>query len=622
MLKKILPLILISVGMLFPAFIRWTGSFDGRNFYEAGNWLGGVIPQEADVAWFFNSSVDCDILPPAYADTLGGIRVDGSYGANLRFRPNTHITFPDNASYGLWMFTSTTNTVTAQYGSKLTFLGAARNYFYAVTHQLNDVDFKATSTAKTIQMFLSSKTLTIAGDLTIDGGNFDFRTPASTSTYLVVQGDMSIPSSGTYAFTNTNVMTLKLEGDITGNAVDFTSTSSPDTDIMYVSFEGSGESNIPDGTKFQYLTFAKSSDTNHIKTDGIVEFTESLTYGDNSYFEGGLRYKETSTTGFDIDNYAAVTLASSGDVQVTKYSGLTPPGGGRGMASYMVIDAANLTQNVTSVKLYYDFDKEKYDASDSESYMNVWRSTDSGTSWYDVDGVTDTGNDHWTYSSSSPVVLTADSTGYFAATANQEENLPVEFDEEHFYANAGQGLISLDWRTHSEISLRGFNVYRSVGSDENFVLYDSWETNPLLETKNEGGFSIVDTDYNYIDENVENGIEYFYRIEAYTAPDDREFHPKTVSAIVDYSGEVNLLQNYPNPFNSKTTISFVLPKDMKVSLKLFNTNGQFVKEIVNRQMTAGKHFVSLNNASLSSGIYYYVMEAGQFKATRKMMHLK
>ena len=81
-------------------------------------------------------------------------------------------------------------------------------------------------------------------------------------------------------------------------------------------------------------------------------------------------------------------------------------------------------------------------------------------------------------------------------------------------------------------------------------------------------------------------------------------------------------QNYPNPFNPSTTISFSLPHESKVSLKVFNMLGQEVATLVNGNQTAGPHEVVFNAAGLSSGVYFYKLVSGDFTQVKKMSLLK
>lgn len=86
--------------------------------------------------------------------------------------------------------------------------------------------------------------------------------------------------------------------------------------------------------------------------------------------------------------------------------------------------------------------------------------------------------------------------------------------------------------------------------------------------------------------------------------------------------EFTLSQNYPNPFNPSTTIDFALPKTEKVTVKIFNQLGQQVAVLANSDFSAGNHQLNFDGAGLSSGIYYYRIEAGSFTQTKKMILMK
>lgn len=83
-----------------------------------------------------------------------------------------------------------------------------------------------------------------------------------------------------------------------------------------------------------------------------------------------------------------------------------------------------------------------------------------------------------------------------------------------------------------------------------------------------------------------------------------------------------LEQNYPNPFNPTTTIGFVLPVRSHVRMKLYNVLGEIVAILVDEQLPAGEHQVTLNGRGLSSGLYFYQMEAGGFVRSKKLVVLK
>jgi hypothetical protein len=83
-----------------------------------------------------------------------------------------------------------------------------------------------------------------------------------------------------------------------------------------------------------------------------------------------------------------------------------------------------------------------------------------------------------------------------------------------------------------------------------------------------------------------------------------------------------LNQNYPNPFNPSTTIRYGLPERSHVTLTVFNTLGQAVATLVEGEMDAGYHEVTLHASHLASGVYLYQLRAGAFVQTRKLVILR
>lgn len=89
--------------------------------------------------------------------------------------------------------------------------------------------------------------------------------------------------------------------------------------------------------------------------------------------------------------------------------------------------------------------------------------------------------------------------------------------------------------------------------------------------------------------------------------------------IVD---EFSLKQNYPNPFNPNTMISFTLPSNEFVTMKVYDKLGREVRTLINENKTAGAHSINFFGDDLASGIYFYKIQAGSFIETKKMMLVK
>jgi hypothetical protein len=89
----------------------------------------------------------------------------------------------------------------------------------------------------------------------------------------------------------------------------------------------------------------------------------------------------------------------------------------------------------------------------------------------------------------------------------------------------------------------------------------------------------------------------------------------------------SLSQNYPNPFNPTTTVKFNIAKTTNVSIKIYDITGRLVYNLVDQKMNAGKYDVkwtSINNNGqfVSSGVYFYRIEAGDFTDVKKMVLVK
>ncbi|MBT8390957.1 MAG: T9SS type A sorting domain-containing protein, partial [Ignavibacteria bacterium] len=86
--------------------------------------------------------------------------------------------------------------------------------------------------------------------------------------------------------------------------------------------------------------------------------------------------------------------------------------------------------------------------------------------------------------------------------------------------------------------------------------------------------------------------------------------------------EYKLEQNYPNPFNPSTTIRYSLPKESFVTLKVYNLLGEEVATLINGEQIIGNYEIEFDASDLSSGIYLYSIQAGDFVETKKMILLK
>ncbi|UCC79674.1 MAG: T9SS type A sorting domain-containing protein [Candidatus Zixiibacteriota bacterium] len=92
-----------------------------------------------------------------------------------------------------------------------------------------------------------------------------------------------------------------------------------------------------------------------------------------------------------------------------------------------------------------------------------------------------------------------------------------------------------------------------------------------------------------------------------------------MAPVPDY---MSLLGNYPNPFNSSTTIEFIQDKPQFITLTIYDLLGREIKTLLNERKPAGKHKIPFDASPLSSGVYFYRLQAGDAVETKRMVLLK
>ncbi len=188
--------------------------------------------------------------------------------------------------------------------------------------------------------------------------------------------------------------------------------------------------------------------------------------------------------------------------------------------------------------------------------------------------------------------------------------VPVELTS--FTANVSGANVVLNWVTATEINNRGFEVEKS--SDNK-----SFEKAGFVE----GNGTTTDVN-NYSFTDSYNGGKVYYRIKQVDY--DGSFEYSNTVEVSSVPTEFVLNQNYPNPFNPTTNISFNIPVNADVTLNVFNSIGENVAAIFNGNLEAGSHQFTFSASNLSSGIYFYTLNAisanSNYSKTGKMILLK
>jgi hypothetical protein len=183
----------------------------------------------------------------------------------------------------------------------------------------------------------------------------------------------------------------------------------------------------------------------------------------------------------------------------------------------------------------------------------------------------------------------------------------------------------LEWNAYHDPNIVGYNVYRKITTSSGTITEVESTTNTYY----------LDEEF-YIDPPKTPGddeVEYWIKAKISSTQESLEGnHVQVVGTSINQwkiSGEesnndldYSLSQNYPNPFNPVTTIEFTLKESSIVSLRIFNILGREVKTIINERLESGSHQVEFDGGNLESGVYFYEIQANNFRDVKKLILLK
>jgi len=152
---------------------------------------------------------------------------------------------------------------------------------------------------------------------------------------------------------------------------------------------------------------------------------------------------------------------------------------------------------------------------------------------------------------------------------------------------------------------------------------------------NRGTTSIVDgymgTDQGFTDWMIWYDVKGYYSIDSTYSDDDYHMvfsdgisfeNAGDMTENVQLQVDENSLDNYPNPFNPSTVIRYQVVKPGHVLLTVYNSLGQQIAKLVDKQQESGRYEVNFNAKNLASGIYFYRITANGFTAVKKMILTK
>ncbi len=190
---------------------------------------------------------------------------------------------------------------------------------------------------------------------------------------------------------------------------------------------------------------------------------------------------------------------------------------------------------------------------------------------------------------------------------------PIPVELASFKADVDENGIQLKWETATETNNLGFDVERS----SNNISFEK-----IGNVKGKGTTSETHQ-YTFKDAGITTGKgKVYYRLKQIDLDGSSSY---TDAIEVEYSiipVEFSLSQNYPNPFNPVTTIKFGIPKEVKVTLKVYDILGKEVATIVNQKLEPGYYKYEWNGVPFASGVYFYRLDAESFVKIKKMVLIK
>ncbi|QQS37761.1 MAG: T9SS type A sorting domain-containing protein [Ignavibacteriales bacterium] len=199
-----------------------------------------------------------------------------------------------------------------------------------------------------------------------------------------------------------------------------------------------------------------------------------------------------------------------------------------------------------------------------------------------------------------------------SATLTSIPPLPVELSS--FTAQSYGNFIVLNWTTASELNNRGFYIERRTNEINN------WESISFIDGK---GTTAGSNSYTYTDY-VTGYNSYIYRLKQVDFDGSYEYSNEVYVNGGVKPDKFDLTQNYPNPFNPSTRFSYSIPQNGFVTLKIYDILGKEIATLIEKDLEAGVYEVELDMSkySLTSGVYFYSLKAGNFTSTKKMLLTK
>lgn len=533
---------------------------------------------------------------------------------------NSNTTGPSSVTFGNLIINFTTDPGTVQFGGNIS---SINGNFTIQNTQASELRLTSSSNV----------TISVGGNLTIIGGTLNFSSGAG-NTILNLNGNFTMnggtitetsSGSGTIAFTGTSSQTFTKSSGTINNQINFTINNATGMSLNNdLTINGSATLTMTSGNidlNNNTITIGTGTGSTQV---GNLSWTSGFIVG-NGTLKRWIENSKTISIGevaglFPIGNsnnnrnvwIGCITTSSGGgtiSVQHSNQSGYT--------------DITSFIDNGISINRRHNMNWTITTADGLSGTSNFsLRIQGSGIPGINTaadlrliragDAVGTPQNGSGT--SDNPQVnrtgLTATSlsnTFYFGANSSVNP-LPVELTM--FKALVEKDKVKLNWSTATEVNNYGFEIERKCSNGD-------WKKIGFVQGH---GNSNSPKNYTYSDQPL-GDVTFKYRLKQVDFDGTFEYSNE-VGVKLDEIKQFVLEQNYPNPFNPATTIRFSLPVAAEVSISVFNLLGERVAQLLNANLNEGYHEVTFDGSSLTSGIYFYQLRAGDFKATKKFIITK
>ncbi|MFA6470066.1 MAG: LamG-like jellyroll fold domain-containing protein [Bacteroidota bacterium] len=205
------------------------------------------------------------------------------------------------------------------------------------------------------------------------------------------------------------------------------------------------------------------------------------------------------------------------------------------------------------------------------------------------------------------------------AAVYEETALPVELFS--LTASATSNGVELNWSTATEQNNYGFEIEKSRSQKSEFKSQNTTETWSKAGFVEGSGTTNSPKQYSFTDKNLNAG-KYSYRLKQIDRDGKYQYSQAVEITISGAPKEFALEQNYPNPFNPSTVISYQLPVNSHIALKVYDVIGREVATLVNEVKEAGSYSATFDASQLSSGIYFARLQSGDKVQLKKMVLMK